>query len=34
LLADPDVRAIYDELVPEYEIARAVIKARIAAGLT
>jgi ribosome-binding protein aMBF1 (putative translation factor) len=34
LLADPDVRAIYDELAPEYEIARAVIKARIAAGLT
>jgi ribosome-binding protein aMBF1 (putative translation factor) len=34
LLADPEVRAIYDELGPEYEIARAVIKARIAAGLT
>jgi ribosome-binding protein aMBF1 (putative translation factor) len=34
LLADPEVRAIYDELAPEYEIARAVIKARIAAGLT
>jgi ribosome-binding protein aMBF1 (putative translation factor) len=34
LLADPDVRAAYDEMAPEYEIARAVIKARIAAGLT
>jgi len=34
LLANPDVRAAYDEMAPEYEIARAVVKARIAAGLT
>ena len=34
LLADPEVRRAYDELAPEYEIARAVIRARTARGLT
>ena len=34
LLANPDVRRAYDELAPEYEIARAVIRARTAAGLS
>jgi ribosome-binding protein aMBF1 (putative translation factor) len=34
LLADPDVRKAYDEMVPEYEIARAIIKARISRGMT
>lgn len=34
LLADPEVRRAYDDLAPEYEIARAVIRARTAAGLT
>jgi hypothetical protein len=26
LLADPKVRKAYDELTPEYEVARAIIK--------
>ena len=30
LLADPEVRAAYDRMAPEYEAVRAVIKARIA----
>jgi transcriptional regulator with XRE-family HTH domain len=34
LLANPKVRKAYDELAPEYEIARAVIRARALAGLT
>lgn len=34
LLADADVRAAYDEQAPEYAMARAVIAARIGAGLT
>ena len=34
MLADPEVRKAYDELVPEYAIARELIKARARAGLT
>ena len=34
LLADPDVRQAYDDLALEYEIARAIVRARSAAGLT
>lgn len=34
LLADPELRRAYDELAPEYEIARAIIRARAAAGLS
>lgn len=34
LLADPAVRAAYDELAPEYEVARAIIRARSRSGLT
>ena len=34
LLATPEVREAYESLKPEYEVARAVIKARIAKGLT
>jgi ribosome-binding protein aMBF1 (putative translation factor) len=34
LLADPDVRRAYDEMALEYEIAREIIRARAAAGLT
>lgn len=34
MLADPAVRKAYDELVPEFEIARELIKARSRAGLT
>lgn len=34
LLADPDVRRAYDEQAPEYAIARAIIRARTAAGLS
>jgi predicted transcriptional regulator len=34
LLTDPEVRQAYDELAPEYEIARAIIRARTACGLT
>ncbi len=34
MLADPSVRKAYDELTPEYEIARELIKARARAGLT
>lgn len=34
LLTDPEVRRAYDELAPEYEIARAIIRARTARGLT
>jgi ribosome-binding protein aMBF1 (putative translation factor) len=34
LLANPQVRAAYLEQAPEYAIARAVIAARVAAGLT
>ena len=34
LLADPRVRAAYEEQIPEYAIARAVIMARSQAGLT
>jgi len=33
LLADPDVRAAYEEQTPEHAIARAVIAARARAGL-
>lgn len=31
---DPEVRAAYEELNPEFEIARTLIKARTEAGLT
>jgi predicted transcriptional regulator len=31
---DPEVRAAYEQLKPEFEIARALIKARTEAGLT
>jgi ribosome-binding protein aMBF1 (putative translation factor) len=34
LLADPDVRRAYNDLALEYEVARAVFRARAAAGLT
>ncbi len=34
LLVRKDVRDAYDELAPEYEIAKAVIKARTECGLT
>jgi len=34
LLADPEVRAAYDEQVPEYALARAIIAARTQAGLS
>jgi predicted transcriptional regulator len=34
MLADPRVRKAYDELAPEYAIARELIKARSRAGLT
>ena len=34
MLADPEVRKAYDELVPEYAIARELIKARARAGFT
>lgn len=31
---DPDYRAAYDELGPEFDLARSVIEARVRAGLT
>jgi predicted transcriptional regulator len=34
MLADPEVRQAYEDLAPEYQIARAVIRARASAGLT
>jgi predicted transcriptional regulator len=34
LLANPKVRAAYEELAPEYELARAIIRARVRSGLT
>ena len=34
LLRNPEVRQAYDELAPEYELARAIIRARLAAGLS
>jgi ribosome-binding protein aMBF1 (putative translation factor) len=34
LLQDPEVRAEYDKLEPEYQIARQLIKARLAKKLT
>ena len=34
LLQDPGVREEYDRLAPEFEVARAIIGARQAAGLT
>jgi transcriptional regulator with XRE-family HTH domain len=34
LLANDAVREAYDQLAPEYAIARAIIKARTASGLT
>jgi ribosome-binding protein aMBF1 (putative translation factor) len=34
LLTDPEVREAYDEQAPEYAVARAVIAARIKAGLS
>ncbi len=33
MLADPKVKAEYDALGPEYELARKLIEARMAAGL-
>ena len=34
LLADPTVRAEYDGLAPEFEIAAELVKARVRAGLS
>jgi predicted transcriptional regulator len=34
LLADPTVRAEYDALAPEFEIAAELVKARVRAGLS
>jgi DNA-binding XRE family transcriptional regulator len=34
LLQDPEVKAAYDALEPEYELARQIIGARIAQNLT
>jgi ribosome-binding protein aMBF1 (putative translation factor) len=34
LLANPKVRNAYDDLSPEYAVARAIIKARVARGMT
>ncbi|UZR29774.1 helix-turn-helix domain-containing protein [Methylococcus mesophilus] len=34
LLEDPDVRREYDEMEPEFSIARELVRARAAAGLT
>lgn len=34
LLKDPEVRKVLKEIEPEYQIARAIIKARIKTGLT
>ncbi|MDP6476175.1 MAG: helix-turn-helix transcriptional regulator [Alphaproteobacteria bacterium] len=34
LLSNPEARKVYDDLAPEYAVARAVIKARKARGLT
>lgn len=34
LLAKPGVRAAYEELAPEYELARTIIRARARSGLT
>lgn len=34
MLASPDVRQAYEDLAPEYEIARAIVRARSAAGLS
>lgn len=33
-MSDPDYRAAFDELGPEFELARALIEARTQAGLT
>lgn len=34
LLRDPETRRSYDELAPEYAVARAVIAARVESGMT
>ena len=34
LLADPEVKAEYDALAPEFEIAAELIRARVRAGLS
>lgn len=34
LLADPEIRKAYDEMAPEYEIARAIINARVSCSMT
>lgn len=34
MLAKPEVHRVYEDLAPEYEIAREVIRARLAAGLS
>jgi ribosome-binding protein aMBF1 (putative translation factor) len=34
LLANPKVRVAYEELAPEYELARVIICARVRSGLT
>ena len=34
LLADPEVRAEYDALAPEFEIATELLRARVRAGLS
>lgn len=33
-MADPEYRGAYDDLAPEFEVARAMIEARSRAGLT
>ncbi len=34
LLADPDVKAAYDALAPEFEISAELVRARLRAGLS
>ena len=34
MLEDPEVRAAYDELGPEYEVARQLIRARLESGMS
>jgi len=34
MLEDPEVRAAYDELGPEYEVAEQLIRARLESGMS
>ena len=34
LLADPETRAAYEELAPEYEVAEQLIRARLESGMS